>query len=62
MPNQSTWEAMYRALLKRITGVVYQTDDDLYTSAQHHFTLKEIVDIHNKLLAERDNDDTSTDK
>ena len=62
MAKDSTWEAMYRAFLKRVTALVYQTDDDLHTSAQHHFTLKEIVDIHNKLLAERDNDDTSTDK
>ena len=61
MPNESTWEAMYRALLRRLTAFVYPEDaKTLDVSLQ--FTLKEIVDIHNKLLAERDNDDTSADK
>tara|TARA_B100001996_G_scaffold336394_1_gene287625 strand:- start:1863 stop:2117 length:255 start_codon:yes stop_codon:yes gene_type:complete len=57
------WEAMYRALLKRLTVFFYPTEKDPYINESTlKFSLKEIVDIHNKLLAEYDNNDTSTDK
>ena len=56
------WEAMYRALLKRLTLFFYPTDEEPITNSELKFSIKEIVDIHNKLLAEHDNNDTGTDK
>tara|TARA_B100000287_G_scaffold9266_1_gene9149 strand:- start:671 stop:916 length:246 start_codon:yes stop_codon:yes gene_type:complete len=49
------WEAMYRALLKRLTAFVYPEDPETIDISLR-FSLKEIVDIHNKLLEEHDDD------
>lgn len=56
------WEAMYRALLKRLTLFFYPTDEEPIANAELKFSIKEIVDIHNKLLAEYDDNDTGKNK
>lgn len=52
--KEKPWEAMYRALLRRLTEIAYPDDYDFSKRKYSLADLKVIVDTHNALMNEYD--------